>query len=310
VSEAFLSLDEFGIEPDHRGKVRESVDLGDTLFFVTTDRISAFDVVLPRGLVGKGALLNELATFWFRGLEKFVPTHFLGDDDAHLPEAFAPYAERLHGRWMRVRKADRLPLECIVRGYLAGSGWSEYQEVGSVCGVALPPGLAEFDRLPEPIFTPTTKADEGHDEPMSPEETRDILGGEVAEQVEALSKEIYSRASSYARQRGVLIADTKFEFGWIDGKLTLIDEALTPDSSRFWPAESWEERGPSWRRPESLDKQFVRDYLKTLDWDREPPAPALPAEIEAEALRRYERACRSITGGNPAPDWELLESSS
>ena len=301
---AFQSVRDLGIEPTHSGKVRETIDLGETLFIVTTDRLSAFDVVLPEGLAGKGRILNGLTTFWFRGLQKFFPTHFLGTDPALLPEAYRPHAEALAGRWMRVRKADRLPVECVVRGYITGSGWTEYQKAGSICGIPLPAGLSEFDRLEEPIFTPTTKADEGHDMPMTPEQTRETLGAEVAGEVERLSKAIYARAAEYALRRGVVIADTKFEFGWIDGRLSLIDEALTPDSSRFWPRASLENRGPGWKGPETWDKQYVRDYLKTLDWNREPPGPALPAEVEVEALARYRRAVDAITEGRVEPDWE------
>ncbi|MEZ4651851.1 MAG: phosphoribosylaminoimidazolesuccinocarboxamide synthase [Candidatus Eisenbacteria bacterium] len=301
---AFQTVRDLDIEPTHSGKVRETIDLGDTLFIVTTDRISAFDVVLPEGLAEKGKILNGLTTFWFRGLGKFFPTHFLGTEPEFLPEAYRAHADALAGRWMRVRKAERLPVECVVRGYITGSGWSEYQKVGSVCGIPLPPGLKEFDRLAEPIFTPTTKADEGHDMPMTPSEVIDTLGADVAREVERMSKEIYSRASEYALARGVIIADTKFEFGWIDGKLSLIDEALTPDSSRFWPKASLENRGPDWKGPDTWDKQYVRDYLKTLDWNREPPGPALPADVEVEALARYRRAVDAITEGKREPEWE------
>ena len=301
---AFQTVRDLGIEPTHSGKVRETIDLGDTLFIVTTDRISAFDVVLPEGLAGKGKILNGLTTFWFRGLGKYFPTHFLGTEPEFLPDAYKSHASALEGRWMRVRKADRLPVECVVRGYITGSGWSEYQKSGSVCGIPLPGGLKEFDRLAEPIFTPTTKADEGHDMPMTPSEVVDTLGADVAREVERMSKEIYSRASEYALARGVIIADTKFEFGWIDGKLSLIDEALTPDSSRFWPKASLENRGPDWKGPDTWDKQYVRDYLKTLDWNREPPGPALPPEVEEEALARYRRAVDAITQGKREPEWE------
>lgn len=303
MKDAFMSLAESGITPDHRGKVRETLDLGDHLWIVTTDRISAFDCVLPEGLTGKGILLNQLAAFWFRGLEQFIPTHFVSCDDSDLPARFASLRDRVRGRWMLVRKADRLPIECVVRGYLTGSGWAEYRETGFVCGIRLPEGLVEFDRLPQPTFTPTTKEDVGHDRPMSPAETRSLLGAETASEVERLSIEIYQRAAEYALARGIVIADTKFEFGWIDGRLSLIDEALTPDSSRFWTRESLEERPPGWKSPVSLDKQYVRDYLKTLDWNREPPAPPLPPDVEKEALARYARACDSLTEGRKAPDW-------
>lgn len=301
---AFQTVRDLGLEPTHSGKVRETFDLGDTLFIVTTDRLSAFDVVLPEGLTGKGRILNGLTTFWFRGLQRFFPTHFLGTSPDLLPAQFQPHAAALEGRWMRVRKAERLPVECVVRGYITGSGWSEYQKTQSICGIPLPAGLVEFDRFTEPLFTPTTKADEGHDLPMTPEETRATLGADVAREVEALSKAIYAKAAEYALRRGVIIADTKFEFGWIDGKLSLIDEALTPDSSRFWPRASLENRGPGWKAPEPWDKQYVRDYLKTLDWNREPPGPRLPAEVEEEALARYRQAVVAITEGRDEPDWE------
>lgn len=303
MKDAFMSLIDMGVTPDHRGKVRETLDLGDHLWIVTTDRISAFDCVMPEGLAGKGILLNQLAAFWFRGLEQFLPTHFVSCDEPDLPARFASLRDRVRGRWMLVRKADRLPIECVVRGYLTGSGWSEYRETGSVCGIRLPDGLKEFDRLPAPTFTPTTKEDVGHDRPMSPDETRTLLGADVAREVERLSIEVYERAAAYALARGIVIADTKFEFGWIDGKLSLIDEALTPDSSRFWTRESLENRPAGWKSPVSLDKQYVRDYLKTLDWNREPPAPPLPPHVEAEGLARYVRACDSLTEGGKAPAW-------
>ena len=301
MKDAFMTVRSLGIAPSHSGKVRETIDLGNRLWIVTTDRISAFDCVLPEGLSGKGVLLNQLATFWFRGLADFVPTHFIGSDDLHLPEEFAEHRDVLKGRWMLVRKAERVPVECVVRGYLAGSGWAEYKKSQTVCGIPLPKGLQEFDRLPKPLFTPTTKEDEGHDQPLTPGETKDLLGPELAAEVERLSIEIYERAANFARQKGIVIADTKFEFGHIDGRLSLIDEALTPDSSRFWPLASLRDRGS--KPPESWDKQFVRDYLKTLDWNREPPAPGLPPEIETEALDRYKKACLTLTENRPEPDW-------
>ncbi len=300
MTQAFLGLAPLGIEPWHRGKVRETVDLGERLLVVTTDRISAFDCVLPDGLPGKGALLNRIAAFWFRGFERLLPTHFLSIDEADLPDAFAPHAAALAGRWMLVRKAERVPVECVVRGYLAGSGWAEYRGSGTVCGLKLPPGLKEFDRLPEPIFTPTTKAEQGHDEPLTPAQTADLVGKETAGALARLTLDVYSRGSAYALTRGVIIADTKFEFGWIDGKLTLIDEVLTPDSSRFWPVSSLQAGGP----PDPWDKQYVRDYLKSLDWDRNPPAPPLPPAVAKEALARYQRAYDVLTGGADAPRWE------
>jgi len=213
----FISLDHLGLVPAHRGKVRETLDLGDRLLIVTTDRISAFDCVLPGGLAGKGILLNQLSAFWFRGLVRFLPTHLLSTEDADLPVELRPHAETLRGRWMLVRKAERVPIECVVRGYLAGSGWSEYQATGSIAGHALPGGLREFDRLPRPIFTPTTKEETGHDQPITVARMAAIVGTEVAGELERRSLEIFERASAYAQTRGVVIVDTKFEFGAIDG---------------------------------------------------------------------------------------------
>lgn len=300
MTQAFLGLAPLGIKPWHCGKVRETIDLGERLLVVTTDRISAFDCVLPDGLPGKGALLNRISAFWFRGFRNLLPTHFITTDEADLPSEFAAHAAVLAGRWMLVRKAERVPVECVVRGYLAGSGWAEYQKSGTVCGLPLPPGLKEFDRLPGPIFTPTTKEEQGHDEPLTPAQTIDLVGKETADELARLTLEVYSRGSEYALARGVVIADTKFEFGRIDGKLSLIDEVLTPDSSRFWPLSSLQAGGP----PDPWDKQYVRDYLKTLDWDRNPPAPPLPPAVAREALVRYQRAYDALTGGGLEPQWE------
>ncbi len=297
--DVFRSLDEIGVVPSHRGKVRETCDLGERLFIVTTDRISAFDCVLPDGLPGKGILLNQLSAFWFRGLARYLPTHFITADEAELPQAFSVHAERLRGRWMLVRRAERIPVECVVRGYLAGSGWTEYRKCGSLAGHDLPPGLKEFDRLPSPIFTPTTKEEEGHDQPLSLEDTARRIGADLARELERVSLEIYGRAAAFARSRGVIIADTKFEFGFIEDRLNLIDEALTPDSSRFWPAASLE----AGARPQAWDKQFVRDYLLQLDWDRNPPAPPLPPEVAAQALELYQRAYDTLTQGEREPHW-------
>ncbi len=295
----FLSVLDLGYPVSHRGKVRETIDLGDHLFIVTTDRISAFDCILPGGLPGKGVLLNQLSAFWMRGLAKLLPTHFVTADEPDLPEQFRGDAGALRGRWMLVRKAERVPIECVVRGYLAGSGWPEYRKTGGIAGQPLPAGLQEFDRLPEPLFTPTTKEEVGHDRPLTIDEMAGIVGQETARDLRRLSIGIYTRAAAYARARGVVIADTKFEFGTIDGRLSLIDEALTPDSSRFWPLGSLEAGGP----PEAWDKQYVRDYLKTLDWDRNPPAPPLPAEVAREALARYQKAYDALAGHRREPDW-------
>ncbi len=300
MSEPFQTLADLNIAVAHRGKVRETVDLGDRLLIVTTDRISAFDCILPEGLPGKGVLLNQLSAFWLRGFARLMPTHFLSTDDADLPATFQGHADRLRGRWMLVRKAERVPIECVVRGYLAGSGWPEYRESGGIAGQALPPGLEEFDRLPKPIFTPTTKEEVGHDQPLTLDEMARIVGTETARDLERQSLSIYGRGTAYARARGVIIADTKLEFGFIDGKLSLIDEVLTPDSSRFWPVHSLEGGGP----PEAWDKQYVRDYLKTLDWDRNPPAPPLPPRVAEEALARYRKAYDALVGWSREPDWD------
>jgi len=295
VEEPFLGLGSLGVTPDHAGKVREIVDLGDALLIVTTDRLSAFDQVLPNGIPGRGIMLNQISIFWFERLAQIVPHHFLSADLTALPTTLQAHGRLLAGRTMRVGKAERIPVECVVRGWLAGSGVAAYEAEGAICGVPLPAGLRPFERLPEPIFTPTTKADAGHDEPMSRTELNDLVGGELAGELARLSLSLYRHAAEHAEQRGVIIADTKFEFGWIDGRLTLIDEALTPDSSRFWPRESV---GPG-KRPVSLDKQAVRDYLKGQGWHGEGPPPELPAAVVDETRERYARALRLVTAGDP-----------
>lgn len=302
MSTPLRSLEDLGLVPSHRGKVRETIDLGDRLLMVTTDRLSAFDCILPDPLPGKGVLLNQLSAFWLRGLSRLEPTHFLSTDLADLPAAFTSVSDHLRGRFLLARKAERVPVECVVRGYLAGGGWSEYQETGAISGERLPAGLSKFARLPEPIFTPTTKEDSGHDLPLPRAGLVARVGAETAALLERRSIDLYRRADRYARARGVVIADTKFEFGWIDGALALIDEALTPDSSRFWPIASAERAARGGGPPESWDKQFIRDYLLTLDWNRTPPAPALPAEVAVEALDRYRRAFDALTGGAREPD--------
>jgi phosphoribosylaminoimidazole-succinocarboxamide synthase len=295
----FMGLAELGVTPAHGGKVREILDLGRDLLIVTTDRISAFDFVMPTGIPGKGIVLNRISAFWFRGLADFLPTHFLDDEGADLPPVLRPHAARLAGRCTRVRKAERVPVECVVRGWLTGSGYASYRESGTVCGVALPPGLAEFDRLPEPIFTPTSKADQGHDLAMTYPELRDLVGVEAAGELRRLSLEIFARGTAYAESRGIVIADTKFEFGVIDGRLALIDEVLTPDSSRFWPRDSV---GPG-RKPVSLDKQVLRDYLLGTGWDRARDPPGLPPEIVAQTSRRYAEVAARLLGDAARPIW-------
>ncbi|WP_243303548.1 phosphoribosylaminoimidazolesuccinocarboxamide synthase [Geothrix oryzisoli] len=266
-----------------RGKVRDVYDLGKQLLIVATDRISAFDCVMPEGIPDKGRILTAVAAYWFEATEDLVPNHFRGNPT--WPAALEPYREALAGRAVVVEKTRPMPVECVVRGYLAGSGWKEYQSGQSVCGVPLPAGLRLADRLPEPIFTPATKEDEGHDENISFERMAEIVGADLAARLRDLSLALYRRGAELAAQRGILLADTKFEFGLSDaGELILIDEALTPDSSRYWLADSW---APG-KNPPSLDKQFLRDYLETLQsWDKQPPAPHLPAEIIEGIRARY-----------------------
>jgi len=274
-----------GIKKMRSGKVREVFDLGTDLLFVATDRISAFDCILPDPIPGKGSVLTRLSAFWFKKLHQ-APSHFVTADFDQFPESLLPYEELLRDRSMIVRKAEPLPIECVVRGYLAGSGWKDYQETGGVCGIKLPAGLKQASRLPTPIFSPATKAATGHDQNVSWQECCDALGEERAIIVRNLSLALYGDGSLHAAQRGIIVADTKFEFGLRDGSLLLIDECLTPDSSRFWPADSYLP-GSS---PVSYDKQFVRDYLETLGWDKTPPAPKLPAEIIAKTSQKYEEA--------------------
>jgi phosphoribosylaminoimidazole-succinocarboxamide synthase len=287
-----LQLELPGIKKLKSGKVREVFDLGDRLLFIASDRISAFDCVMPNGIPRKGEVLTQISHFWFDQTEKIVPNHRLAGANDPLPPALQPFAAQVAGRSMIVKKATPLTVECIVRGYLAGSGWKEYKKSQTVCGIPLPAGLTESAELPEPIFTPSTKAETGHDENISFAEARKILGDDIAHQASDLSLKIYKFARDYARQRGIIIADTKFEFGLYEGKLILIDEVLTPDSSRFWPASEY---APGKGQP-SFDKQFVRDYLETLDWDKTPPAPALPADIVAKTQAKYLEAYERLTG--------------
>jgi phosphoribosylaminoimidazole-succinocarboxamide synthase len=274
-----------GIRKLKSGKVREIFDLGDALLFVATDRISAFDVVLPNPIPEKGRVLTALSEFWFKRTGHIVPNHFISSDSPRIPS-------EVRGRSMLVHKCRPLPIECVVRGYLAGSGWKEYKQSRTVCGINLPAGLVESSELPEPIFTPATKAETGHDENIDFARTCAIVGSPLAAKLRDLSLALYTFAREYARQRGILIADTKFEFGLRDNELLLIDEALTPDSSRFWPADSYKPGGPQ----PSFDKQFVRDYLETLDWNKQPPAPALPEEVIRKTSEKYLEALARLTG--------------
>ena len=288
---ALSSIDLPGIPKLRSGKVREVFDLGEVLLFVATDRLSAFDVILPDPIPGKGAVLNQISAFWFQRFAD-IDNHFITDDFDNFPERLGGFRDQLAGRSMLVRKTAPLPVECVVRGYLAGSAWKEYQESRSVCGEKLPPGLQLASPLPEPIFTPSTKNDQGHDLNMTMAECRRILGDEVAEKVRHLSLKVFQRGCDHAAQRGIILADTKFEFGMIDGKLRLIDECLTPDSSRFWPKDQY----VVGQSPPSFDKQFVRDYLETLAWDKTPPGPKLPSEVIAKTAAKYVEAFEKITG--------------
>ena len=281
-----------GVRKVCRGKVREVFEVDDQLLLVATDRISAFDVVLPNSIPQKGRVLTQLSVFWFQQLASVVPNHLISADVESFPPQLKAFREQLEGRSMLVRRCDPLAIECVVRGYLAGSGWKEYSEKGTVCEIRLAVGLRQSDQLPEPIFTPATKAVSGHDENISFEHAARIVGTELAERVRDLSLCLYRQGRNYARQKGIIISDTKFEFGLSDSQLFLIDEAFTPDSSRFWPADQYE---PGKSQP-SFDKQFIRDYLETLDWDKKPPGPRLPDAIVRATSDRYLQAYRLLTG--------------
>lgn len=285
MTSAIYQTDVPGLKLISRGKVRDIYDLGDSLLIATSDRLSAFDVILPDPIPGKGEVLTRLSAHWFGRTEAIVANHIISTDPETYPEAARSCADLLRGRSMLVKKAKPLPVECIVRGYISGSGWKEYKASGSVCGIALPSGLRESEQLPEPIFTPSTKAEIGeHDENIAFEQAVDLLGRDIAERVRSLAVEIYKFGAEEAAQKGILIADTKMEFGMLDGELILIDELLTPDSSRFWKKADY----AAGRAQDSLDKQYVRDYLLTLDWDKTDPGPKLPPEVIAETSRRYE----------------------
>lgn len=292
MNEPILQLDLPGIKKVRSGKVREVYDLGDAFLLVASDRISAFDCILPNGIPRKGEVLTQISHFWFEKFSSLVPNHLLARSDDPLPNNLQPFADQLARRSMIVKKTKPLAIECIVRGYLSGSGWKEYKKAQTVCGIALPAGLGESAELPEPLFTPSTKAESGHDENISFDEACKIAGTEIATQARDLSLKIYKAGRDYARERGIIIADTKFEFGLYDGKLILIDEVLTPDSSRFWPANEYQ---PGQGQP-SFDKQFVRDYLETLDWNKQPPAPALPKEVVEKTSKKYLEAFEKLTG--------------
>ena len=282
-----------GLKLVTRGKVRDIYDLGDALLMVTSDRISAFDVIMNEPIPDKGIVLTQISKFWFSQMEDIIPNHIISTDVAEYPAVCQPYADVLAGRSMLVKKAEPLAAECIVRGYVSGSGWKDYKATGSICGIKLPEGLKESDRLAEPIFTPSTKAELGtHDENISFEEMARICGKELAEQAREATIRIYCRARDIADQKGIIIADTKFEFGVYEGKLIIIDECLTPDSSRFWPKDQYQPGGPQ----PSFDKQFLRDYLETLDWGKTAPAPPLPEEIVAKTGDKYKEALLKLAG--------------
>jgi len=275
-----------------RGKVRDIYKVADELLIVATDRLSAFDYILQTGIPKKGEVLTQLSLFWFDFFKSVLPTHVITADVERYPPPLPNYRDQLAGRSMMVSKAEMLPVECVARGYVSGSGWKDYQKSGAICGIELPPGLVESDQLPEPIFTPATKATSGHDINISLDEAANIIGRETAEKVRDLTLDVYRRASEYARERGIIIADTKFEFGFIDGELVLADEVLTPDSSRFWPADQYSPGGPQ----PSFDKQYVRDYLESINWNKLPPAPALPPDVARNTSEKYLEAYRRLSG--------------
>ena len=275
-----------------RGKVRDVYEVGEHLLIIATDRISAFDVVLPNGIAGKGKVLTQISLYWFSQMKDIIENHIVAVEVKEYPSLLHKYRDVLEGRSMLVKKAGPMPVECIIRGYLSGSGWKEYKEKGTVCGISLPQGLVESSRLAEPIFTPSTKAEEGHDVNISFDKMKDIVGDETAERLKDASLRIYTKARDIAEKKGIIIADTKFEFGMYDGRLILIDEVLTPDSSRFWSIKDYE---PG-KGQDSYDKQIIRDYLLTLDWDQTYPGPVLPDHIVEKAIARYEEIYRIIVG--------------
>ncbi len=287
-----LQTDIPGVELHARGKVRDVYRVDDRILFIATDRISAFDYILPTGIPDKGRVLTQLSIFWFDFLRDLTPTHFITADVDEYPAPLPQYRTQLEGRSMLVKRAKMVEIECVARGYISGSGWKEYKQQGTVCGIKLPAGLRESDKLPEPIFTPATKAETGHDENISFERTCSIIGEDLAKRLRDLTLAIYTRAADYAATKGIIIADTKFEFGFVGDELVLGDEVLTPDSSRFWPAETYNPGGAQY----SFDKQFVRDYLESIHWNKQPPAPELPGEIAAKTGEKYREAYRILTG--------------
>jgi phosphoribosylaminoimidazole-succinocarboxamide synthase len=287
-----LETDLTGVERHGRGKVRDVYRVEDKLLIIASDRISAFDYILQTGIPDKGRVLTQLSIFWFDFLRDVTPTHFLTANVEEYPSALGRFRDQLEGRSMLVKRANMIEIECVARGYISGSGWKEYQQQGTVCGIKLPSGLKESDKLPEPIFTPATKAQSGHDENVSFEHVVSLIGEALAKRLRDLTLEIYGRAARYAETKGIIIADTKFEFGFVGGELVLGDEVLTPDSSRFWPADTYKPGGAQF----SFDKQYVRDYLESIHWNKQPPAPPLPAEVAAKTGEKYRQACQILTG--------------
>jgi phosphoribosylaminoimidazole-succinocarboxamide synthase len=291
-SPVILETNLAGVERHGRGKVRDVYRVDGKLLIIATDRISAFDYILPTGIPDKGRVLTQLSIFWFDFLRDLTPTHFLTADISEYPDPLPRFADQVTGRSMLVKRANMIEIECVARGYISGSGWKEYQKQGTVCGIQLPKGLRESDKLPEPIFTPATKAQTGHDENVSFEHVVSLIGEDLAKRLRDLTLEIYSRAARYAETKGIIIADTKFEFGFVGDELVLGDEVLTPDSSRFWPADTYKPGGPQF----SFDKQFVRDYLESIQWNKQPPAPPLPQEVAAKTSEKYRQAYSILTG--------------
>lgn len=287
-----IKTDLSGVKLHGRGKVRDIYDLGEHFLIVATDRLSAFDVVLPTPIENKGKVLTQMSAFWFDHFKDFVPNHVVSTRVEDYPKELHPFRNQIEGRSMLVRKAKVFPVECVARGFLTGSGLKDYNQTGSVCGITLPPGLRDSDRLPQPLFTPSTKAETGHDENISEEQAGKIIGQENIKRLKELTLSLYSRGVEYALTRGIIICDTKFEFGVIDGEITIVDEMLTPDSSRFWPADRY---SPGKPQP-SFDKQFVRDYLERVRWNKQPPGPELPDEIVKATSGKYVEALRLLTG--------------
>jgi phosphoribosylaminoimidazole-succinocarboxamide synthase len=281
-----------GFELVSRGKVRDIYSVGADLLIIATDRISAFDYILATGIPDKGRVLTQLSLFWFDFLKDLVPNHLLATEVADYPAALREYRDQIEGRSMLVKRAKMIDVECVARGYISGSGWKDYQKTGAVCGIRLPAGMLESGQLPEPIFTPASKAQSGHDENISFEQVASTVGAELSGRLRDLTLAIYSKASEYARTRGIILADTKFEFGFVGGQLTLADEVMTPDSSRFWPADQYK---PGGAQP-SFDKQYVRDYLESIHWNKQPPAPGLPPEVAEMTAEKYREAYRRLTG--------------